>query len=129
MNTIELNFYQEQNKWKHNLIPIESSKNQSDGVVDLFIYKNHYVLLKKFNVFLGKQDCRHICKRCRNSHTSENVVNKHKQQCDQKETTSIRTTNESHLLWKKHVRKNPKYFRIYADFEADNEIDSSSKGK
>ena len=29
---------------------------------------------------------------------------------------------------KKHFHKNPLYFRIYADFEADNEIDNSSIG-
>ena len=32
INIFELNFYQDQIKWKHNLIPIELSKNdQSDG--------------------------------------------------------------------------------------------------
>ena len=29
---------------------------------------------------------------------------------------------------KKHFHKNPFYFRIYADFEADNEKDNSSAG-
>ena len=29
---------------------------------------------------------------------------------------------------KKHFHKNPLYFRIYADFEADNEKDNSSIG-
>ena len=31
----ELNFYQDQNKWRHKLIPIEISKNSSDKVIDL----------------------------------------------------------------------------------------------
>ena len=30
---------------------------------------------------------------------------------------------------KKHFHKKPLFFRIYADFEADNEIDNSNKGK
>ena len=38
------------------------------------------------------------------------------------------TSPESHLQWKKHFHKNPLYFRIYADFEADNEKDNSSIG-
>ena len=46
VNIFELNFYQDQNKWKHKLIPIEVSKNESDKVIDLMIYKNHYALLK-----------------------------------------------------------------------------------
>ena len=47
VNIFELIFYQDQNQWKHKLIPIEISKNDSDRVIDLAIYKNHYVLIKK----------------------------------------------------------------------------------
>ena len=31
-------------------------------------------------------------------------------------------------IGKKYIRKNPFYFRMYADFAADNEIDNSSIG-
>ena len=51
VNKFELIFYQDQNQWKHKLIPIEISKNESDKVIDLAIYKNHYVLIKKLDVF------------------------------------------------------------------------------
>ena len=51
VNIIELNFHQDKNEWKHNLIPIENSKNKSDRVVDLLIYKNHYALIKKKCIF------------------------------------------------------------------------------
>ena len=35
INIFDLNFYQDQNKWKRNLIPIEISKNdESDRIVD-----------------------------------------------------------------------------------------------
>ena len=52
-NIFELNFYQDQNQWKHKLIIIEISKNYSDRVIDLAIYKNHYVPFEKLDVFLG----------------------------------------------------------------------------
>ena len=52
VNKFELNFYQDQNQWKLKLIPIEISKNESHKVVDLAIYKNHYVRIKKLDVFL-----------------------------------------------------------------------------
>ena len=52
----------------------------------------------------------------------------HKPNCENNGITTLRTSNESHLLWKCHFRKNPLYFRIYADFEADNEKDNSSIG-
>ena len=45
VNIFELYFHQDQNKWRHKLIPIEVSKNNSDRVIDLAIYKNHYVLI------------------------------------------------------------------------------------
>ena len=41
INIFELNFYQDQNKWKHKLIPIEVSKNESDSGIDLSVYKDH----------------------------------------------------------------------------------------
>ena len=53
---------------------------------------------------------------------------KHKQKCGNDNITVIRTSNESHLHWKKHFHKNPLYFRIYADFEADKDKDNSNIG-
>ena len=124
VNIFELNFYQDQNQWKHKLIPIEISKNDSDTVIDLAIYKNHYVLIKKLDVFLGDHYKKFICRRCLSLYTSENMLIKHKQKCRDDNITTIKTSNESHLFWKKHFHKNPLYFRIYADFEADNEKDN-----
>ena len=46
VNIFELNFYQDQNQWKDKLIPIEVSKNNSDRVIDLEIFKNHFALIK-----------------------------------------------------------------------------------
>ena len=128
INIFELNFYQDQNQWKHKLIPIEISKNNSNRVIDLAIYKNHYVLIKKLDVFLGDHNKKYICRRCLSSYTSENMLIKHNQKCGEDNITTIKTSNESHLYWKKHFHKNPLYFRIYADFEADNEKDNSIIG-
>ena len=41
----------------------------------------------------------------------------------------MRTPSESHLLCKDHFYKSPINFRNIADYEPDNEIDSSSIGK
>ena len=129
VNIYELNFYQNgDDKWKHNLIPIEVSKNGSDKIVDLLIYKNHYALIKKLHVFLGDHNKSFVCRRCLNSYTCENALINHKDKCGDDNICSIRTSNESHLYWKKHFHKNPLYFRIIADFEADNEEDNSKIG-
>ena len=63
-----------------------------------------------------------------NSCTSENMFRMHKPNCENNDKTTIRTSDDSHLHWKNHFPKNPLYFRIYADFEADNEKDSSRMG-
>ena len=77
VNIFELNFYEDQNQWKHKLIPIEISKKNSDRVIDLAIYKNHYILIKKLDVFLGDHNKKFICRRCLSSYTSENMLMKH----------------------------------------------------
>ena len=128
VNIFELVFYQDQNQWKHKLLPIAISKNNSDRVIDLAIYKNHYVLIKKLDVFLGDHNKKFICRRCLSSYTSENMLMKHKEKCGDDNITTTRTSNESHLHWKKHFQKNPLYFRIYSDFEADYEKDNSIVG-
>ena len=56
------------------------------------------------------------------------MLMKHKQKCVEDFITALRTSSESHLLWKNHFIKNPSYFRVCADFKAGNEIDISSIG-
>ena len=129
VNIFELTFCQDQNQWRHKLIPTEVSKNISDRIIDLAIYKNHYVLIKKLDVFLGDHNKKYICRQCLSSYTSENMLITRKQKCAEDNITTIKTSNESHLHWKKHFHKNPLYFRIYADFEADNEKNNSVVGK
>ena len=125
INIFELNFYQDKDKWKHKLIPIEISKNESDRVVDLLINKNQFALIKKLNVFLDHNK-NFTCRRCLNSYTSENALINHKEKGGDDNICTIRTSNDSHNQWNKHFHENPLYFRIYSDFEADNEKDNSS---
>ena len=117
VNIYELNFYQDGDKWKHNLIPIEISKNGSDKVVDLLIYKNHYALIKKLHVFLGDHNKSFVCRLCLNSYTCENALIEHREKRGDDNICTIRTSNESHLFWKKYFHKNPLYFRIIANLK------------
>ena len=128
VNIFELKFYRDQNQWKHKLKPIEISKNDSDRVIDLAIYKNQYALIEKLYIFLGDHNKKFICRRCLSSYTSENMLIKHKEKCCNDNITTIKTSNESHLHWKNYFHENPLNFRIYADFEADNEKDNSIIG-
>ena len=107
---------------------MENSKNESDNVTDLIIYKNHYALIKKLHVFLSNHNKNFVCRRCLGSYTCENALKNPKKKCGDDNICTIRTSNESHLFWNKHFHKNPLYFRIYAVFEADNEIVGSNIG-
>ena len=51
-----------------------------------------------------------------------------KPKSEKNDITTLRTSSESLPHWKKHFHKNPLYFRVYADFGADNEKDNSSIG-
>ena len=112
------------------MIPIEVSKNDSDEVIDFLIYKNHYLFNKKLNVFLGSHNCKFNYRRCLKSYTCQNMMIKPKENFEQKQKiTTIETSDFSHLYWKNHCHKNPLYllcFRIVADFEAVNEVDTSN---
>ena len=107
VNIYELNFYQDGDNWQHNLIPIEISKNESDKVIDLLFYKNHYALIKKLHVFLGNHNKSFVRRRCLNSYTCENALKNHKGNCGDDNICTIRTSNEPYLPWKKHFHKNP----------------------
>ena len=91
VNIFDLGFYQDKNKWKHFLFLIEISKNESDKVIELLTFKNHYALNKKPNVFLGSHHKNFECRRCLNSYTSENMVMIHKFNCENNDITTIRT--------------------------------------
>ena len=82
----------------------------------------------KMQIFLRDHNKSFECRRCLNSYTNENALLNHKEKCGEDNICTIKTSNESHLYWKKHFHKNLLYFRIIADFEADNEIDGSNIG-
>ena len=85
-------------------------------------------VLKKY-ILLGNHNCNYVCRRSLNSYTGQNVLLKHKEQCDEQGITSLRSSDESHFYWKINFHKNPLYFRIYAGFGAAKEIDSTQIGK
>ena len=74
LNIFELKFNQDLNKCKDNLIPNEISKDESDRIVELVFFENHYALIKKLRVFSGNLFQKFICRRCLYSYTNENTL-------------------------------------------------------
>ena len=103
----EIHFYQHGDKWKHKLIPTEIIKIESDKVIDLIIYKNHYALIEKIHVFSGNHNKSFVFRRCLVSYTCENALINQKEKCGDDNICTIRTSIDSHLYWKKHFHENP----------------------
>ena len=120
INIFELKFYLENEIWKHKLVPVELSNSEYETTIDLLIYKNDYVLIKKLYIFIGNSKCKFICRRCLSCFEHEHVLKKHKDRCEQQDFTAIKLSLDKQLNWKKHYQKVPLYFRIYADFECNN---------
>ena len=78
----ELSFYQDQNRWRYELLLIEIGKNIPHKIVDLLVSKNNYVLIRKLYVFLSIHNCKFVLKRQWSSNSSQNVLIKHKQRCE-----------------------------------------------
>ena len=128
INIFELKFYLENEIWKHKLVPVELSNSEHETKIDLLIYKNHYVLIKKLHTFIGNSKCKFICRSCLSCFEHEHVLMKHKDRCEQQDFTAIKLPLDKQLNWKKHYQKIPLYFRIYADFECNNSPVESNVG-
>ena len=106
INIFELNFNQDNDKWKPNLLPKEIGTIESDKVIDLLVDKNLHALIKELNVFLGNHRKISICRRCFISYTIENRIRNHKENCGEKEICTFRSSDEFDLHWKDHFHKN-----------------------
>ena len=111
VNVFELLSSKRSITWKHKLVPLPIRRKNSDRLADLMVYINHYVLIKKLQVFLDKPDSKFICRQCLSSYSSQNVLIKHKQDVNNKKT-AIRTNNEPHSYLKKHFDKNLLFFGL-----------------
>ena len=86
--------------------------------MDLILYKNHYILLKKLHVFIGKHDNQYVCRNCLSSYSVQSELSTYS---GNKNKSVYITTKESHIKWDKYYQKKPVYSIIIADFEARNE--------
>ena len=71
----------------------------SNRIVDLKWYQNHYDLIKKSHVFSGVQVSKKIMWTVF-EYSSQKVLIKRKQSCEQQGITAIKTSIESQSYWK-----------------------------
>ena len=73
VNIFNMNFYQNENFRKQKIVPIEVGEKNSDRIVDLLIYRNHHVVVKKLHIFVSNHNCNFVCGQCLNSCTIQGV--------------------------------------------------------
>ena len=112
----------------YKLVPLYISKNNENRrIIDLILYKNHYILLKKLHVFIGKHDNHYVCRNCLNSYSIQSELTTHKILCGNKAKSVYIPCKETHVKWNKYYQKMPIYSMIIADFEARNEPIANQK--
>ena len=93
-NQLSINVFEytteEDNDYK--LVPLYISKNiEYRRIIDLFLNKNHYILLKKLHVFIGKHDNSFVCRNCLSSYSTQSELTTHKKLCGNKNKICIHT--------------------------------------
>ena len=103
----------------YKLVPLYISKNtENRRIIDLILYKNHYILLKKLHVFIGKHDNSHVCRNCLSSYSIQSELITHKKLCGDKKKSVYIPCKKTHIKWDEYYQKMPLYSLIIADFEA-----------
>ena len=114
--------YSKEEDNEYQLVPLYISKNiENRRIIDLILYKNHYILLKKLHVFIGKHDNCYVWRNCLNSYTIQSELKTHKILCGNKNKSVYIPCKGTHVKWNKYYQKMPIYSMIIADFEARDE--------
>ena len=124
-NQLSINVFEyskdEDNEYK--LVPLYFPKNiENRRNIDLILYKNHYILLKKLHVFIGKNDNIYVYRNCLSSYSVQSELITHKRLCVTINKSVYIPCKETHVKWNKYYQKMPIYSIIIADFEARNEL-------
>ena len=106
-NELSINVFEystdEDNDYK--LVPLYISKNiENRRIIDLILYKNHYILLKKLNVFIGKHDNSYVCRSCLSSYTVESKLITHEKLCANKDKSVYIPAKESYVKRNKYYQ-------------------------
>ena len=101
-----------------NKIPIYKSDKIYKKYLDLLLYENHYMIIKKMNLFFNS-DSRYIfCRNCCNSFYSKSKYDDHIQFCNTNKTMILMPSRYKYLEFRnmKNTIKLP--FTVFADIES-----------
>ena len=124
-NNLSINIFELQNNKdeKNSIVPLYISKNNLDKtIVDLLLYKNHYLLIKKLHTLLNNRDHHQniVCRNCLSTYPSQEKLEQHRITCLDNDAMRYIKHHEKYLKWNKLYEKMPIYLTLYADFECLN---------
>jgi len=125
---LSVNVFDYEGSVKHFVYPLRISKHERKDTVDLLLISNdttnHYCLIKNLSRLLSTQvsnnkDSRLYCRRCLNSFSNKEALDKHKRYCNQHAAVRPEMPEPgTKLVFKNHNRSFRVPFVVYADFES-----------
>ena len=105
------------------LVPLYISENYLDKtIIDLLLYKNHYILIKKLHLYINNShDYKIVCRKCLSSFNNNERLKEHQILCNDKKAIKYKPYHEKYLSWNKYHEKMPIYITVIADFECRNQ--------
>jgi hypothetical protein len=111
----------------------EFYQNEEYKMVQLFLYKQHYVYIKNFNGLMGDKNNRNkVCPYCCDFVCRDNKLDnfeKHKKECLKCNGSIIKMPENDTIKFKNFSKMNEMPIRIYADFETFNDASMCHKSK
>ena len=103
----------------NNKIPIYKSAKNYEKFLDLLLYENHYMNIKRIDLFFNPNNkMRHFCRNCCNSFFSEKKFNEHIEFCKTKKTMILMPSKFKYLQFR-NIQNTIQYpFISFADIES-----------
>ena len=111
--------------------PLYISDKVGNKEIDILYYQNHYMYLKRIELFFRSDKTQHgnfLCRRCMNGFKREKTLVRHQLKCEEHDYCKITFPENNILTYTKHNFRNFIPFVIYADFESIT-CYSTEKGK
>ena len=101
-----------------NKIPIYKSDNNYEKYLDLLLYENHCMIIKKINLFFNLNNKYVFCRNCCNNFFSRTKYDEHLTFCETNKTMILMSSRNKYLEFRniKNTIKLP--FVLFADIES-----------
>ena len=101
-----------------NKTPVYKSNKEYEKFLDLLLYENHYMNIKRIDLFFNKNNKTHFCRNCCNSFYSENKYRDHLMFCKTDKTMILMPSKFKYLQFRNIQNTIQHNFIAFADIES-----------